>query len=154
MWRAAAATAPRLTDERADLALAFITGTTITLDVGTSNTQFASAESLAAAHLHNFERAKIVKYADYCRVFMPFVIDLGGAEISHIARSSPSRTRQRRRPARGITGRPSIGRTDCSGSRCIRSFSFARARHSRCREVPELAFYTETLTDPANCRIR
>ena len=65
--------------KRADLALAVITGTTITLDVRTTNTQCASAASSAAAHLHNLERAKIVKYADYYSAFRPFVIDLGGA---------------------------------------------------------------------------
>ena len=71
--------------KRADLALAVITGTTITLDVRTTNTQCASAASSAAAHLHNLERAKIVKYADYYRAFRPFVIDLGGAvsELSY-----------------------------------------------------------------------
>ena len=70
--------------------LAFITGTIITLDVRTTNTQCASAASSAAAHLHKLERAKIVKYADYDRAFRPFVIDLGGAvsEVSSGALTS------------------------------------------------------------------
>ena len=76
--------------KRADLALAFITGTTITLDVRTTNTRCASVASSAAAHLHNLERANIVTYADYDRAFRPFVIDLGGAvsEVSYGARKS------------------------------------------------------------------
>ena len=62
----------------------------ITLDVRTTNTRCASAASSAAAHLHNLERANIVKHADYYRAFRPFVIDLGGAvsEVSYGARKS------------------------------------------------------------------
>ena len=67
--------------KRADIALAFITGTTITLDVRTANTQAASARGAASAeaHLRSQEREKVAKYAGYYRNFVPFVIDLGGA---------------------------------------------------------------------------
>ena len=66
---------------RADIALAFITGTTITLDVRTTNTQSASAHGAASAeaHLRSQEREKLAKYAGYYRNFVHFVIDLGGA---------------------------------------------------------------------------
>ena len=46
--------------KRADIALAFITGTTMTLDVRTTNTQSASAAGSPAAHLRVQENAKIV----------------------------------------------------------------------------------------------
>ena len=65
--------------KRADIALAFITGTTITLDVRITNTQSASAAGSPAAHLRVHENAKIVTYTDYYRASKPFVIDLGGA---------------------------------------------------------------------------
>lgn len=66
--------------KRADVALAFVTGRTITLDVRTTNTQSASAlATTAAAHLHALEGAKTAKYAAYYRDFRPFVVDLGGA---------------------------------------------------------------------------
>jgi len=67
--------------KRADIALAFITGRTITLDVRTTNTQSASARGAASAeaHLRSQEREKVAKYAGYYRNFVPFVIDLGGA---------------------------------------------------------------------------
>ena len=55
--------------KRVDIALAFITGTTITLDVRTTNTQSASAARSPAAHLRVHENAKIVMYADYYRAF-------------------------------------------------------------------------------------
>ena len=76
--------------KHADIALAFITGTTITLDVRITNTQSASAAGSPAAHLRIQENATIVKYADYYRAFKPFVIDLGGAvlERSDGARSN------------------------------------------------------------------
>ena len=64
--------------KRADIALAFITGKTITLDVRTTNTQCASAGS-APVHLRGLEREKTAKYRDYYRDFHPFVIDLSGA---------------------------------------------------------------------------
>ena len=67
--------------KRADIALAFITGKTVTLDVRTTNTQSASARHAASpeTHLRSQENAKTAKYADYYRNFLPFVIDLGGA---------------------------------------------------------------------------
>ena len=67
--------------KRADIALAFITGKTIVMDVRTTNTQCASASSAGSvtAYLRGQERAKNAKYADYYRDFRPFVIDLGGA---------------------------------------------------------------------------
>ena len=67
--------------KRADIALAFITGTTITLDVRTTNTQSASAHGAASAeaHLRSQEREMAAKYAGYYRNFVHFVIDLGGA---------------------------------------------------------------------------
>jgi hypothetical protein len=67
--------------KRADVGLAFVTGTTITLDVRTTNTQSASARGAASAeaHLRSQEDAKRAKYADYYRNFHPFVVDLGGA---------------------------------------------------------------------------
>ena len=56
-------------------------GTTITLDVRTTNTQSASARGAASAeaHLLSQERETMAKYAGYYRNFVPFVIDLGGA---------------------------------------------------------------------------
>jgi len=64
--------------KRADIAFAFVTGKTITLDVRTTNMQCASA-GLAASHLRGLEGGKTAKYADYDRDFHPFVIDLSGA---------------------------------------------------------------------------
>jgi len=67
--------------KRADVGLAFITGTTFAIDVRTTNTHSASARGAASpdAHLRSNEKAKSAKYADYYRNFLPFVIDLGGA---------------------------------------------------------------------------
>jgi hypothetical protein len=67
--------------KRADIALAFVTGKTVVLDVRTTNTMSASATAAGtvAAHLRGQERAKVAKYADYYRNFKPLVIDLGGA---------------------------------------------------------------------------
>jgi hypothetical protein len=67
--------------KRADIALAFITGKTITVDVRTTNTLSATARAAgsAATHLRSQENAKTAKYADYYRSFVPYVIDLGGA---------------------------------------------------------------------------
>ena len=84
--------------KRADLTLAFITGTTITRDVRTTDTQCASAASSAAAHLHSLERAKIVKYADDYRAFRPVVIDLGGA-VSEVSYESITNRAAKVRPA-------------------------------------------------------
>ena len=64
--------------KRADIALEFVTGKTVVLDVRTTNTLSASAGG-PAAHLRALEAAKTVKYQGYYRKFMPFVIDLGGA---------------------------------------------------------------------------
>ena len=71
--------------KRADIALAFVTGKTFTLDVRTTNTHSASARTAAspAAHLRAQERAKSAKYTDYYRNFLPFVIDLSGAVTEH-----------------------------------------------------------------------
>ena len=67
--------------KRADVALEFVTGKTVVLDVRTTNVLCASAiaASSPAAHLKGLERAKSAKYADYYRAFKPFVIDLSGA---------------------------------------------------------------------------
>jgi len=67
--------------KRADVAVAFITGKTFTLDVRTTNTQSASARGAASAeaHLCAQEAAKRAKYRGYYRNFLPYVIDLGGA---------------------------------------------------------------------------
>ena len=53
--------------KRADIALAFITGTTITLDVRTTNTRSASAHGAASAeaHLRSQERENVAMYAGY-----------------------------------------------------------------------------------------
>ena len=70
--------------KRADVALTFVTGRTITLDVRTTDTQSASAlATTAGSHLRTLEGAKIAKYAAYYRDFRPFVIDLGGAVSEH-----------------------------------------------------------------------
>ncbi len=65
--------------KRADISFAFITGTTITLDVRTTNTQAASVLGSADAHLRALERAKVAKYGAYYSNLAPFVIDLSGA---------------------------------------------------------------------------
>ena len=67
--------------KRADIALEFLTGKTVVLDVRTTNVLCASAVGAASpsAHLNGLERAKSAKYADYYRAFRPFVIDLSGA---------------------------------------------------------------------------
>ena len=66
---------------RADIALEFATGKTITLDVRTTNILSASAMSAGApeSHLHALERGKAAKYGAYYRDFKPFVLDLSGA---------------------------------------------------------------------------
>jgi hypothetical protein len=64
--------------KRADVAIEFVTGKTVVLDVRTTNTLSASAGA-PAAHLRALENSKTAKYADYYRDFRPFVVDLGGA---------------------------------------------------------------------------
>ena len=64
--------------KRADIAVDFVTGRTIVLDVRTTNT-LASSAGRPSTHLHALEAAKSAKYAGYYRDFMPYVVDLGGA---------------------------------------------------------------------------
>jgi hypothetical protein len=67
--------------KRADVGLAFVTGTTFAIDVRTSNTMCTTARGRSSpqAFLVSQERAKAAKYAGYYRNFLPFVVDLGGA---------------------------------------------------------------------------
>jgi hypothetical protein len=67
--------------KRADVAIEFVTGKTVTLDVRTTNALSASAVAAGspAAHLRALENSKTAKYAAYYRDFKPFVVDLGGA---------------------------------------------------------------------------
>jgi hypothetical protein len=88
--------------KRADVALEFVTGKTIVLDVRTTNTLSASAATDPDAHLRAQEGAKVAKYRAYYRDFHPFVVDLGGAvsirsygALKHIAKEAAEAARPR-----------------------------------------------------------